>query len=585
MTATLSSYDLTQIINKRFVPSLESEQEIEIETDQVIINQVSTVDDELESLNDETSEAKEAASNYDAVVETTETLESLIYSMESSVLIGGFDVKTASVANIALESIATRFDIDANQISFGLEATMENGEAETKSTIDKAKTMLGALKDNAGALINKMYTAAAAALGSTAALSEKLLQVASRIRSNINSANKGGVPVSLPKSVKRKLTLDGVTVLPADKYVMELKRLVAKYNDVVKVYADTNVLSAFSQDILNGMAGKTGQVASQKAIINTVNVIASDIKRKQDTTDGMEAATSDAYLGGARITLTRPTAQMVYEALFPKTSTTTVSQEAKGKPIRGAVKVAFGAILYTLGLSGFVSASLSLGHYLAVLIGTLLKDAFAVQLAEKIGITLPMLAGISVLNIIIIFAIALAFTKGMEASVRLIKSGGKDLRPEIMSAVNKLKNATSSKSKEAAYASTEFSLDTTNVSNEAEQDATTVNSLSASQIKTVTDIISNTAATTKTMKAELAKRKSVAASIDKIAKGMVDKEDGKSNEATTAARLFIKKYIKQTTMFEMQLTSYTVGVMKAALAYAEASNNATAPTETNTPAE
>ena len=104
----LTSYDLQQVISKKFVPSFESEQEIEIETDEVVINQIQTTDSEIEELAEESAIVTETSDNLDDVDNTTETLESLIYSMESSILTGGFDVRNAQIANIALESIASQ---------------------------------------------------------------------------------------------------------------------------------------------------------------------------------------------------------------------------------------------------------------------------------------------------------------------------------------------------------------------------------------------------------------------------------------------------------------------------------------------
>src|SRR5699024_5935778 len=126
---------------------------------------------------------------------------------------------------------------------------------------------------------------------------------------------------------------------------------------------------------------------------------------------------------------------------------------------------------------------------------------------------------------------------------------------------------------EASEAATEFSLVNTGASMEADEAATEVSSLSANQVKTVADIILGTSTTTKTMKAQLNKRKAVVKDIDAITKNL-SKADESNVQASKAASAFIRRYIKETIKFEMQLTNYTVSIMKAALAYAEASNGA-----------
>ena len=251
----LSAYDLEQALAKKFTVSMESEQEIEIQAEEVIINSDATVDGDIEELAEDVGVVEETSENLVQVEEATETLESLIATMESRLLTGGFDKTNAQLANISLESITARFGLESTILSFGMEAVEDDAEGETKSTIDKAKQMLGALKSNSGALLNKMYSAAASALGNVAAISAKLIAKAGSLKSNISADNKGGNPVKLSRGVKRKLTVDGKTALDPNTYVKELKRLTDKYNSVVKVYADTSMLEGFVSDIVKGMNG------------------------------------------------------------------------------------------------------------------------------------------------------------------------------------------------------------------------------------------------------------------------------------------------------------------------------------------
>lgn len=541
---------------------MESEQEIEIQTEEVVINQITSIDTEVEEVAEDTATAIDASEKHDDIENTEATLEALIASMESSILTGGYDVRSASIANIALESIANQYRIDAPLLTFGLEASAEDGEAETKSTIAKAKGMLGALKENAGVLINKMYNAAAAALGSTVALSEKLLAKASQISANINKANKGGQPVKLPKGVFRKLTLDGTTALAADKYLGELKRLTDKYNEVVKIYADSNVLTQFSNDVLKGMSTATAQVSSNKAIMATVKALSSGIDKPLKGSSGLDEATSTPYLGGARITLKRPTMAMFRSALLKSSSSEAISQEA----MPPAVRVVLGSFLTVFGSIGTVFGSYVSGVSFATSITVLVTPYAAL---------FPILVGSG----LIYLGIAVLSYYGAKKGLELLKNPEEN-KEELKQAGDRFMSELDGNIQQAAVLSTEFDLET--VSMEADEGATQAMSLNAGQIKTLTGIVINTAGTTRTMKAELQKRKALAKSIDEIAKKMQVVEDKDNNATIKAARKFINSYIKNTVKFEMQLTSYTVAVMRAALVYAEASNNATGKEEAST---
>lgn len=556
----LTSYDLQQVISKKFVPSLESEQEIEIETDEVVINQIQTTDSEIEELAEDTASAVEASDNIDDVENTTETLESLIYSMESSILTGGFDVRNAQIANIALESIATQYDIDSSYLTFGMEEVGEDGEAETKSTIDKAKSMLSALKDNASALLNKMYNSALSALGNTTALSEKLIVKASQIKSSVDASNKGNVDVKLPKSVKRRLTLDGKTILPQDQYLNELKRLTAKYNSAVKVYADSNVLSEFSKEVLKGASGSDANPVAKKAMSNVVRELSSGVSKRVKSTDNTEEFVSDVYLGGARIHMLKPTAKAVQQALTAKEE---VSQEGWRAAGAATTKFDAGLLLTTLGLAGMG---------IGVTISTVFGGLTIAALAKSVGFSIALGLG----QISLVFAIVAVLSYyGAKKGLKMMGEGWKEWSAEIKKAIEALKARFTKVSSEATEVGTTFELETSTSSMEAEEVETSVQSLNANQVKAVTDIVLNTANTTKTMKAELNKRKALIKDMDTLTKEMA-KAEGNNSALTSAANTFIKRYIKETIKFEMQLASHTVGVMKAALAYAEASNGAKA---------
>ena len=565
----ITNYDLQQRISRRFVPSLESEQEIEIETDEVIINQIQTTDVEVEEMAEEAAVVNESSDNLDAIETTTETLESLIHSMQSSVLTGGFDTRNAQLANIALESIAKQYDIDSNYLTFGLEEVGEDGEAETKSTIDKAKAMLGALKDNASALISKMYGSALAVLGSTTALSEKLLAKASQLKASLNGSNTGSGSVKLPKSVKRRLTLDGKTVLPQDKYLSELKRLTAKYNSAVKVYADSNVLSQFSQEVLKGASGSDVNPVAKNAMTAVVRELSSGITKRVKSTDNTEEFVSDAYLGGARIHMLKPTAKAVQEALTSKES---VSQEGFREALNATRKFDAGLVLAVLGLAG-----LGVSSYVAGIFG----GATIILVAEAAGFGAILATGVITLSFV---AIAVLSYYGIKKGLQMMGEGWKEWLPELKKAVEALKARFAKLTSETTEAGTTFELETSTTSMEANEVETDVQSLNSNQVKSVADIVLNTATTTKTMKAELNKRKSLIKDMDTIAKEMA-KAEGSNSPLTAAANAFIKRYIKETIKFEMQFTTYTVGVMKAALAYAEASNAAQATVEAEPEAE
>lgn len=559
---TLSSYDLAEVLTRKFAVSMENENEIEISADEVIINQTQTTDSEIEELAEEATVFNEASDNLDDIDNTSEALESLIYSMESSILTGGYDVRNAQIANIALESIATQYNIDSDYLTFGLEEVSEDGEAETKSAIGKAKQMLGALKNNTSALLNKMYTSAMAALGSTSALSEKLIVKASQLKNNVNTDNGGKNNVKLPKSVKRKLTVDGTTVLSPEKYLQELKRLTAKYNSVVKVYADTDVLAKFSQDVVAGMNNGSIQTGSKKAIITAVREISSDINKKVASKKDTEELTSDPYLGGATIHAKKPTVAAVQKALTTQSGDNTVSQEGVGAFMMSGLKMSIGSYMATIGISGL---TLSAKMFSVVAFnGATTAALTAAGIQFTVG-ALPLT--------IIAVILAVISTYGLKKGMDMLTGNWQSYKDEINKAIAKFASMFKKNTEEASEVATEFSLVNTGASMEADEAATEVSSLSANQVKTVADIILGTSTTTKTMKAQLNKRKAVVKDIDAITKNL-SKADESNVQASKAASTFIRRYIKETIKFEMQLTNYTVSIMKAALAYAEASNGA-----------
>ena len=548
---TLSAYDLQSALNKKFTVSFESEQEIEIQAEEVVINSDASVDGEIEEINEDIEVADEASDNIEEVDEAVTTLESLIYSMESSVLTGGFDKRNAALANISLESITTKFDLETTLLSFGMEEVEDDGEAETKSTIGKAKQMLSALKSNSGALLNKMYAAAASALGNNAALSAKLIAKATNLKSNVNSENTGGSTVKLSRSVKRKLTLDGKTVLSPDAYVKELQRLTSKYNNVVKTYADTDMLGSFVSDVVKGMNGATGEPKSSKAIVSSVKSISDGIGKSISAPEGVEAAESAPYLGGARIVMKRPTTKSIVDLLDEAVKKQQVSQEGLGTWIKGDLKHSLGSLIFGLGLSG---AFLTGGAALMTIGGGLT----AAGVAQGALVT-------SILGFV--------SYHGLKKGVVLMADGIAMKDGETAKLAAAVRDKVKGKSKEIAAVSTEFQMDNTAVSMEASEDAT-VTSLSAKQIQQVADIVQNTSTTTQTMKGQLNKRKSIIKNIDQLTKAMAAENKDGNHALSDASALFVKRFIKQTIKFEMQLTSYSVQVMKAALAYAEASNSA-----------
>ena len=146
---------------------------------------------------------------------------------------------------------------------------------------------------------------------------------------------------------------------------------------------------------------------------------------------------------------------------------------------------------------------------------------------------------------------------------------------EIAGLAGAVRDKLSKKSTEIATVATSFEMDTTDIAMESDEEAT-VNSLSAQQIAQVATIVQNTSVTTQTMRAELNKRKAVMKNIDQLTKTLAAENKDANNALTKASSTFVKQFIKQTIKFEMDLTSYSVGVMKAALAYAELSNGSTA---------
>ena len=570
----LNSINLNNIIGQRFNISMEHDQEIEINAEEVIINSDLTLDGEIEELAEDTDQVTEAVDNIEDVEATVATLEALIASMESSVVTGGFDKRNAMLANISLEAISNRFGLESNILSFGMEEVEDDAEAETKATVGKAKQMLGALKASTGALINKMYNAAASALGNNAAISAKLVSKATSLQSSVNSENKGGNSVKLSRGVKRKLTIDGTTVLSPDEYVKEFKRLTDKYNTVVKAYADSDLLGAFASDALRGMNGTEGEPQSKKVILSTVKTLAEGVTKSAKGGNDLDVNTSDKYLGGATITATRPTADSILAALNGAVKKDQVSQEGIGNYALGTAQLGVGAAIFTL--CGFIclpAGAIGLASVFSMAMAAI-APAGAVGVATAAATaTATTVTGVSALaGAGIGLPLAIIAGIGGVKSNKLKNDGAEKMVSEISSAYNSIKGKFKGTADEASLICTEFELDTNGVSMESDEQVT-VTSLSASQIGELTTIIKNTAATTQNMKKMLNQRKAVMSSVDKITKALAKEDKEANNPLTKATATFLKQFIKQTIKFEMDLTTYSVNAMKAALVYAEASNN------------
>lgn len=559
---TLTTFDLRTRLSSKLNVSMESEEELDLPVDDILIDSELTVDGEFDDLNEDVNMASDADTNLDIVDEATTTLESLILSMESSILSGGFDKTNAHLANITLESISTRFGLQANQLSFGMEEIEEDGEAETKSAMSKAKDMLGALKANAGALLSKLYTSAAAVLGNVTAISTKMIVAAQQLKAKLNADNKGGESLPIKKSVKRKLTVDGNTALAPDQYVKELNRLVGKYNTVVKAYSDNDILSRFVSDVSAGVNGKDGANASKEAIKKAVRDIKDGITLKSKTDE--DTLISEPYLGGARITAKRATLKQVQELVNELTTpppAETVSQEdVKSK--------ALGAGKFLLGCAAFAVEGVMYSKGVGLVVTALFDESLTKRALSK-------KAGMGVL-------LCLISVYGVGKALTLVKEGAVNSADAIRDLYSKARAKLTKDVEEGAEIGTEFAIsggDTTSM--ESEEDAN-VQSLSGKQVGQVLDLIITTSATTQTIKKELAKRKSLMGEIDKITKQLAADNNGEGNDvsaATATSSAFIKQFLKQTIKFEMDMTRYSLGILKAALTYANLSNGSVAKEE------
>lgn len=537
----LTSYDLQQAISKKFVPSLESEQEIEIETDEVIINQTLEIDTTDEDLAESINSVNQNDSDVEAVDQASESLESLIIAMESSVLTGGFDVGKAQLANITLESISRRFDLPHDTLSFGLEATETDGEAETKSTIGKAKNMLTALKDSTGELISKMYMHAAAALGNTSALSDRILSNTAKIRSAIDMENKGDTVLTLKPRAGARLSINGTPLKP-EEYLKELKRSLDKYNEVVKAYSDNQMLEKFVQDVISSIGKTEATPKSKSAIVSAVKNINQGITKPVKVSDGVVAYASEPYLGNYCIVSKKPDAKEMVKMFNESLTEKTVSQEGIGEYAGSMALQGAGAMLFY-------------GSQLGFFIGT-------VGIATATGVPLTMLA----------ISMAVVSYYGTRKGVDLMKQGFDGRSKEVQKAVEAFRSKLNTTTDEASTLSTEFSLSKrSDISMEASK-SFDVQALNPKQIQQALALIDNTAMTSRNLKKSLASRKALIKQVDSLMKEVV-KAEGTNNAMSKAAATFVKKFLKQSIKFETDITKYGIDTMRASINYIGLSNS------------
>mgnify|MGYP006886379556 FL=1 len=133
------------------------DQDIEIEAEEVIINNDATIDGEMAEAEESSEVIAEAEANIEKAERAEATLESLIAQLSYQLDKGGMTRDVAAMANVSLESVAMSFGFPTKVLNVGMEDIDEDSEETTRTLKDRAKDMLGKIRENTSLLVQKFF--------------------------------------------------------------------------------------------------------------------------------------------------------------------------------------------------------------------------------------------------------------------------------------------------------------------------------------------------------------------------------------------------------------------------------------------
>lgn len=491
-----------------------------------------------------------------------QSLESIVVSLEAiKESTRGEKAVALAMANISLEAVEHSFDLPTNTVSVSL----EDGEPEEQTTtmVNKIKGALAAIKESVVQVLGQIGQNLQALLGSVVAGATKFKSKLAELKSNAGNAQ-GGQDLNLGKSASM-LSISGGEVTGAS-YLKDLSETMKVTGAAMKTFKDADDFKAFGEMVLASSQenGKTDVSAFVKKL-TAVNTF-----KDKD------------LIGGGKFTIDEYTEEDV-ELFFNWCTRKFLKFKKKTEAKQGSEEVSAESIFKvtmesdgedgTEDMEEVPKDKVAMFKRFAFLFLTLTSYTF---LAKMAGLTLAAAASSVGLGFglgMLMVAIGARIITGKWPTINT-KSEGGIFSFESVS----LENYKDVDMKALAAIASEYTFE-----REKAPEVKSVVSLDSKQAGTICDMLTNIADGAITYAKSLKDRKAVAKDIDKGLSALKKLEQDKQ-----LARLYgginsiITIRINEIIKAETELNKYSIDLIRAGVAYVEASVNTKA---VETPAE
>lgn len=554
------------------------DQDIEIEAEEVIINNDATIDGEMAEAEESSEVIAEAEANIEKAERAEATLESLIAQLSHQLDKGGMTRDVAAMANVSLESVAMTFGFPTKVLNVGMEDIDEDSEQTTRTLKDRAKDMLGKIRENTSLLVQKILLESGALLGNLSAIATKLVAKANAVKARASNATYKTEPLSMGLDVTRYLSVDTTAAEPA-RYIGDLQKTFKVINSMVDTYGGADgikAIMALPEDVQNESKSKTSfkqAVAfNQKLKKLITHKVTADQTNFIETDAENNFGVSDKLLGGIQLQYAEISEQQVQKVLqlFAKAVEEIKSKYEAGETVSAE---SFALSMEELADKEGVSSAELNRTVGAILVGMGIVN---IGVSALFTLTSPAVGIPAIIVSLAIYALGKKmYNKSFdEPNAADADQSGEKVSTELFGSKS-IKNLNAAAllegldAKTITAATTDFILEKNKTA--MYKDVTT-KPLDARQVQQVCDIVASEAQTIKAYADTIKDRKNaanqLAKSIEKLSKLSKDKE---SKQAVTAVNAFVTHRIKALVKLEINMMKQMTKVCKAALVYCESS--------------
>lgn len=554
------------------------DQDIEIEAEEVIINNDATIDGEMAEAEESSEVIAEAEANIEKAELAEATLESLICQLSHQLDKGGMTRDVAAMANVSLESVAMTFGFPTKVLNVGMEDIDEDSEQTTRTLKDRAKDMLGKIRENTSLLVQKILLESGALLGNLSAIATKLVAKANAVKARASNATYKTEPLQMGLDVTRYLSVDATAADPA-RYIGDLQKTFKVINSMVDTYGGADgikAIMALPEDAQTESKSKTSfkqAVAfNQKLKKLITHKVTADQTNFIETDAENNFGVSDKLLGGIQLQYAEISEQQVQKVLqlFVKAVEEIKSKYEAGETVSAE---SFALSMEELADKEGVSSAELNRTVGAILVGMGIVN---IGVSALFTLTSPAVGIPAIIVSLAIYALGKKmYNKSFdESNAADADQSGEKVSTELFGSKS-IKNLNAAAllegldAKTITAATTDFILEKNKTA--VYKDVTT-KPLDARQVQQVCDIVASEAQTIKAYADTIKDRKNaanqLAKSIEKLSKLSKDKE---SKQAVTAVNAFVTHRIKALVKLEINMMKQMTKVCKAALVYCESS--------------